>query len=238
MASVRVKRAALTLVDHFLRDPRAPEEAEATRIAEVLGSRGVIEVLIACAVFASSELRIALGEDWAPEGNIIVDRPSGTVAERSPATRWPALEASVLDPEAKLPAVSPELAEPVHGLVTTLWSGAGGLSPKVVAAGVIRSAQLLGIGSGEPVTALLIPAMAADLADSDDVRNWPQWPAGLRRDVIELAERLWLDPSRVDQTVTDPLTAAIGVDGVILATWELIWINQLHRLALVLHRGR
>ena len=230
--------AALTLVDHFLQNPRAPEEAESTRIAEVLGSRGVLEVLIACAVFCSSELRIALGEDWAPESNIIVERPHRTVEEQSSATRWPALETSVLDPEGRLPKASPELTEPVHGLVKTLWSGAGGLSPDVAAACVIRSTQLLGIGSDEPVTALLIPAMAADLANSDDVRNWPHWPAGLGRDVLELAERLWLDPSRVDEAVTGPLTAAIGIEGVILATWELIWINQLHRLTLVLHRGR
>lgn len=30
----------------------------------------------------------------------------------------------------------------------------------------------------------------------------------------------------------------LPVDGVIRVTWALIWINQLHRLGLVLHRGR
>ena len=230
--------AALTLVDHFFQNPRAPEEAESTRIAEALGSRGVLEVLITCAVWCSSELRIALGEDRAPECNIIVERPHGTVEEQDSATRWPALKTSVLDPEGRFPKASPELTEPVHGLVKTLWSGAGCLSPDVAAACVIRSTQLFGIGSDEPVIALLVPAIAADLANSDDVRNWTHWPAGLGRDVLELAETLWLDPSQVDETVTNPIAAAIGVKGVILATWELLWIKQLHRLTLVLHRGR
>ncbi|MCZ0951445.1 MAG: hypothetical protein OXJ56_02580 [Rhodospirillaceae bacterium] len=230
--------AALTLVDRFFHNPRAPGEAESTRIAEVLGSRGVLEVLITCAVFCSSELRRALGEDGAPESNVIVERPCGTVEEQDSATRWPALETSLLDPEGRFPEAAPELTEPVHDLVRTLWSGAGCLSPDVAAACVIRSTQLFGIESDEPVIALLVPAIAADLANSDDVRNWTHWPTGLRRDVLELAETLWLDPSQVDETVTDPLTAAIGVEGVILATWELLWIKQLHRLTLVLHRGR
>ncbi len=41
--------AALTLADHFLRDPRKPDDA--AEIAEALGTAGVMEVLIGCCAF-------------------------------------------------------------------------------------------------------------------------------------------------------------------------------------------
>lgn len=40
--------AALTLVDHFLRDPRKPDKERAAEISEILGKTGVMEVLTGC----------------------------------------------------------------------------------------------------------------------------------------------------------------------------------------------
>ena len=228
--------AALTLVDHFLRDPRRPDEKRSAEIAALLGPSGVMEVLLACCAFASADLRIALGENLEPSGSFIVERARGKRAVRTAANSWPALNGSVLDPDSELPAVAIELARPIRERVTALWSGSD-MPPELVAACIFRSTQLLGVAPGDPVNEFLVPPRAVALADPEKVRNWPEWSVGGGRNELALAEQLWIDPASVNATITDPLKAQLGVDGVIRVTWGLILIGQLQRLALVMHRG-
>lgn len=227
--------AALTLVDHFLRDPRKPDEERATAIARILGTSGVMEVLIGCCAFASAELRIALGENRKPHGSGVVERAVCDRAPRSTATAWPVLDGPVLDPDIGLPGVAPRLADPIHQRVTAIWSGRD-LSPELVAACIIRSTQLLGVAPDDPVNEYLVPAEAARLADADEVRRWPAWSTEQGRHAMRLAEQLWIDPAGVDAAITDSLASSHGVDGLIRVAWNLILIGQLHRLALTLHR--
>jgi len=227
--------AALTLVDHFLRDPRKPDESRAQHIAEILGTSGVMEVLVGCCAFASAELRIALGENREPQGSGVVERAGCDSVSRSAAVAWPVLDGAVLDPDTRLPGVAPGLSDPIHERVTALWSGRD-LSPELVAACVIRSTQMLDVAPDDPVYDYLVPPEAARLADADDVRNWPKWPAEQGRNEMELAELLWIDPAGVGTRITDSLESSLGVDGLIRAAWNLILIGQLHRLALTLHR--
>jgi alkylhydroperoxidase family enzyme len=227
--------AALTLSEHFLRDTRKPDEQKAVKIAEVLGTAGVTEVLVACCAFASAELRIALGDNRKPSGSGLMER-AGRSSPDSPAnTAWPELDGAVLDPATTLPDIAPALASPIRERVTSLWSG-DDLSAEIVAACILRSAQLQGVTTDDPVNRYLAPATAARLADPEEVRRWPAWPAGLERNVMKLAEQLWIDPAGVNPDITGPLQADIGVDGTIRVAWHLILIGQLHRLALVLHR--
>lgn len=228
--------AALTLVDHFLRDPRRPAEKRSAEIAATLGTSGVMEVLLACCAFASAELRIALGENLEPNGSGIFERARGGRAERPTATSWPALNGPVLDPDTDLPAVASELAKPIRERVTALWSD-NDMPQELVAPCIIRSTQLLGVVPEDPVNAFLVPPRAAELADPEDVRNWPEWSVENGRNELALAEQVWMDPAGVNAAITDPLEAPLGIDGVIRLTWNLILIGQLHRLALVLHRG-
>ena len=228
--------AALALVDHFLRDPRKPDEERAAEIAEILGTSGVLEVLIGCCAFASAELRIALGENREPHGSGVVERAGGARASGSTATAWPVLDGPVLDPNTALPGVAPGLANPIHERVTALWSGRD-MSAELVAACVIRSSQLLGVAPDDPVYEYLVPAEAARLADADEVRNWPAWPTERGRNEMALAEQLWIDPAGVDAAITDSLESSLQVDGLIRVAWNLILIGQLHRLALVLYRS-
>lgn len=227
--------AALTLVDHFLRDPRKPDEERAVEIAGILGTSGVMEVLIGCCAFATAELRIALGENRAPFGSCVVERAGNDRASRSTATTWPVLHGSILDPDTGIPGVSPRLADPIHERVTSLWSGKD-MSPELVAACVIRSTQLLGVAPDDPVYEYLVPPEAARLADADEVRNWSGWTTEQGRNTVALAEQLWIDPAGVDAAITDPLESSLRVDGLIRVAWNLILIGQLHRLALTLHR--
>jgi hypothetical protein len=120
--------------------------------------------------------------------------------------------------------------------VTALWSGSD-MSQELVAACIFRSTQLLGVAPEDPVNAFLVPPRAAALADPEEVQNWPEWSAGKGRNLLSLAELVWIDPSSVNAAITDPLEAPLGIDGVIRVTWNLILIGQLHRLALVIHRG-
>jgi alkylhydroperoxidase family enzyme len=227
--------AALTLVDHFLRDPRKPDEACAAEIAGILGTSGVMEVLIGCCAFASAELRIALGENRKPHGSGVVERAGRDQAARSSATAWPKLDGPILGPDMSLPGVAPGLANPIQERVTALWSGRD-LSPKLVAACIIRSAQLLGVATDDPVNDYLVPPEATQLADVDEVRNWPTSLTDGGRNEMSLAEQLWIDPAGVDAAITDSLESSLRVDGLIRVAWNLILIGQLHRLALVLHR--
>lgn len=231
------QRAALALVDRFLLEPRAPSDDEAAGIAGVLGARGVLEVLLACAAFATAELRIALGENREPAGEALVERRRGDTAPPSDSREWPALDGPVLDPGSRLPQVDPGLAKPVEGLVAALWSGED-LEPDLLAACILRASQLFSLADDDPARALVVPRRAADIADAANVRDWPGWPPGRDRAVMALGEQLWIDPSGVDEAVTAPLREFYGTDGIIRIAWDLIWIGQLERLALVLHRGR
>lgn len=223
--------AALTLADHFLRDPRKPDDA--AQIAEALGTAGVMEVLIGCCAFASAELRIALGENREPNGSGVIDRAAGGPASYQKDKAWPVLNGAILSADTTLPAIGPGLAGPIHERVRSLWSGRD-LPPELVAACIVRSTQLLGVASDDPVNDVLVPLEAAGLADADDVRDWPSWTTG--RNEMALAEQLWIDPAGVDPSITEPLESSHGVDGLIRVAWNLILIGQLHRLALTLHR--
>ena len=223
--------AALTLADHFLRDPRKPDGA--AELAEVLGTAGVMEVLIGCCAFASAELRIALGENREPQGSGVIDRAAGRPASVSSDKAWPALDGPILSVNTTLPAVAPGLAKPIHERVSSLWSERD-LSHELVAACIVRSTQLHGVAADDPVNDVLVPPEAARLVNPDDVRNWPSWTTG--RDEMVLAEQLWIDPAGVDGSITDPLKSSLGVDGLIRVAWHLILIGQLHRLALTLNR--
>ena len=225
----------MTLVDHFLRDPGKPDGSRAQEIAEILGTSGVMEVLVGCCAFASAELRIALGENREPQGSGVVERAGCDRASRSAAKTWPVLDGAVLNPDTRLPGVAPGLSNPIHERVTALWSGKD-LSPELVAACVIRSTQLLGVAPDDPVNEYLVPAEAARIVDADEVRNWPKWSTEQGRNEMELAEQLWIDPAGVDARITNSLESSLGVDGLIRAAWNLILIGQLHRLALTLHR--
>ncbi len=227
--------AALTLVDHFLRDPRRPDEKRSVEIAAVLGTSGVMEVLLACCAFASADLRIALGENLEPNGSGIIDRVRSDLVENPATTSWPTLNGPVLDPDSDLPEVAFGLAKPIHERVTALWSGTD-MSQELVAACILRSTQLLGVESEDPVNAFLVPPRAATLVDPEEVRNWPEWSIKESRNELALAEQVWMDPAGVNAAITAPLEALLGVDGIIRVTWNLILIGQLHRLALVLHR--
>lgn len=230
------QRAALALVDRFLLEPRAPADAEAVWIAGLLGSRGVLEVLLACAAFASAELRIALGENLAPSGDVVVERRRGVTLPPSESRDWPNHVGPVLDPDSRFPEIDRRLARPVEGLVAALWSGAD-LSPDLLAACIMRASQLFELADDDPAYRLIVPKRAAEIADAANVRDWPAWPSGCDRAVMTLGEQLWIDPAGVDETVTKPLREFFGIGGIIRIAWDLIWIGQLERLALVLHRG-
>jgi AhpD family alkylhydroperoxidase len=226
--------AALTLVDLFLRDPQRPDEKRSAEIATVLGTSGVMEVLIACCAFASADLRIALGDNREPNGSGVVERTRGNYAKRPAATSWPVLNGPILDPDTNIPAAASALTKPIRERLTGLWSG-DDMPLELVAACIFRSTQLLGVAAEDPVNKFLVPPRAATLADPEEVRNWPEWSVGKGRNELALAELLWMDPSSINAAITDPLERAQGVGGVIRVTWNLILIGQLHRLALVMH---
>jgi AhpD family alkylhydroperoxidase len=228
--------AALTLADHFLRDPRKPDEPRAAEIAATLGKSGVVEVLIACGAFASADLRIALGENREPHGSGIIERAGVQDAEGADDTSWPMLNGPALDPDVDIGEVAPDLVAPIRERVAILWSG-DDMSDELVAACIVRSTQLLGVAPDDPVNRFLIPPRAAALADPDEIRLWPEWPADKGRNELSLAEQLWIDPTGVNEAMTEPLLNAFGARRLIRIAWSLIMIGQLHRLALVLHLG-
>lgn len=228
--------AALTLVDYYLRDPQRPDEVRRAAISASPGKSGVMEVLLACCAFASADLRIALGRNLEPSGSNVFERARGETVANKSGTSWPALDGAVLDPNTVLPGAAPELARPIRERVSALWSGTD-MSRELVAACIIRSTQLLGVASDDPVYEFLVPPMAAALVDARELRNWPQWPVARGRNELALAEQLWMDPAGVNAAITEPLVASLGTDGLIRVAWQLILIGQLHRVALVLHGG-
>lgn len=229
----REQRGALHLVDRYLLDPRRPGAYDRIDLADVLGSRGVVEVLVACGVFASADLRIALGENAPPVG-------SGRVERRDPGTRpgsvgadWPHLTGPIVVPGPGVPHLDDETARLLAGLRGFLWDGQD-LPDALIAACVVRAAQLLGVGHADPGYPLMVPPEVERQAPAADVAAWTDLATGLRRDVLALGEQLWLDPSGVDDALTQPLVNQLSTAGVIRTAWKLIWIGQLHRIAAVL----
>lgn len=231
------QQAALMVVDRFLLEPRAPADDKADWAADVLGARGVLEVLLACAAFATAELRIALGENREPAGETRVERRRGEIAPRSGTRGWPSLRGPVLDPASRFPEIGRPLAKPVEDLVAALWEGED-IPPDILSACIVRASQLLGLRDDDTAHSLVVPPRAAELAEPRSVRDWPAWPEGRDRALMALAEQLWIDPAGVDETVTGPLREFFDVGGIIRVAWDLIWIAQLERLAMVLHVGR
>lgn len=231
------QRAALMLVDRFLLEPRVPAGDEADRAADVLGARGVLEVLLACAAFATAELRIALGENREPAGDPRVERRRGEIAPRSATQGWPSLNGPVLDPESRFPEVGRALARPVEELVAALWTG-DDVPADILSACIVRASQLLDLRDDDGARSLVVPPRADEMADARSVRDWPAWPPGRGRALMAFAEQLWIDPSGVDEAVTKPLREFYDVGGIIRVAWDLIWVAQLERLAMVLHAGR
>jgi alkylhydroperoxidase family enzyme len=227
-----VVRAALTLADLHLADPHRPPDAEV--VASTLGTAGVLEALLACAGFSSAELRIALGQNRAPAGDGVVDRPTGAVPAGAGATAWPQLTTSPLEPGWQPDGLDPRVAGAVRALLTAVWS-APEVTPAVRAAWTERSSQLLGVSRGDAVHPLLVPAELAGAVDPDRVRRWPTALGAEEAEVLALAEQVWLDPAGVGPELTDPVRDRVGVAGVVRLVWAVIWTAQLQRLALVLH---
>jgi alkylhydroperoxidase family enzyme len=225
-------RAALTLADLHLADPHRPPDAEV--VASTLGTAGVLETLLACAGFSSAELRIALGQNRAPAGDGVVDRPTGAVTAAAGSTAWPQLTTSPLEPGWEPDGVDPRVAGAVRDLLTAVWS-APEVTPALRAAWTERSSQLLGVARGDAVHPLLVPAELAGAVDPDRIRRWPTALGAEEVEVLALAEQVWLDPAGVGPELTDPVRDRVGVAGVVRLVWAVIWTAQLQRLALVLH---
>jgi alkylhydroperoxidase family enzyme len=225
-------RAALTLADLHLADPHRPPDAEV--VASTLGTAGVLETLLACAGFSSAELRIALGQNRAPAGDGVVDRPTGAVPAAAGATAWPQLTTSPLGPGWQPDGVHARVAGAVRALLTAVWS-APEVTPAVRAAWTERSSQLLGVARGDAVHPLLVPSELAGAVDPDRVRRWPTAFGAEEVEVLALAEQVWLDPAGVGPELTGPVRDRVGVAGVVRLVWAVIWTAQLQRLALVLH---
>lgn len=238
-------RAALTLADVHLADPHRPEGAaseddaasDAEGVAATLGTAGVLETLLACAGFASAELRIALGQNRPPVGDGIVDRPTGSVTAAVSATHWPQLTTSPLSSGWQPEGVDARLAGAVGALLTAVWA-APEVTPAVRGSWAERGAQLHGVARGGAVHALLVPGELAAGVDPAQVRQWPSAFGVQDAEVMALAEQVWLDPAGVGPELTDPLRDRVGVGGVVRLTWAAIWTAQLQRLVLVLHRRR
>lgn len=227
------QQAALALVDRYLLDPRQPPVAERAELASVLGARGVVEVLVACASFASADLRIALGENREPSGSGRVERRPRIASPFPGARDWPNLEQPLIHAGVPLPFVDGEAAAALDELRAGLWSHPD-LPWELVAACVVRGAQVLGVSAEGPGFARLVPPEVQADAPPEEVATWPERYRGLWAHGFALAEQLWLDPAGVDGYHTDPLVASLGIAGLIRTSWALIWIGQFHRIAATL----
>lgn len=226
------QRAALRLVDAFLLEAKTPDHAERARLVDTLGATGVVEVLVACAVSASADLRIALGDNR-PASRTVVPRTHARRTASSPA-RWPALAGSPLLAETPLPRVDDRIAVDLRGLRADLVAQRDIPAP-LLSACIIRGAQLLGVPDSDAERlALTTPTPLRGDLDPTAVRAWTDRFADDDRAVMAFAEQLWTDPSGLDAHLVTPLRAALGDAALIRTTWRLIWIGQLQRLGLVL----
>lgn len=231
------QRAALDLADRYLLYPSRPPASEADHLVAVLGGQGIVEVLLACAVFASADLRIALGQNAPPEGSGVVERRHTGRPALPGGCTWPRLDGPIVVPGEPLPLVDTQLVQLLEGLRSWLWDGRD-LRERTVATCVVRAAQLLGFAPEEPTSTLLLPPAVRELAPSpEEVARWPATAVGVDRAVVALGEQLWVDPAGVGERLVAPLQRDLGTAGVIRVAWRLIWIGQLHRIAGVLTVG-
>jgi AhpD family alkylhydroperoxidase len=225
------QRAALRLVDAFLIEGTTPPAEEVPGLVEALGAAGVVEVLVACAVFASADLRIALGDNR--EANSTTIERVHTFRPHPSATGWPALSISILPPAGPIPLIDGRIDEALGGLRAALFAQSD-VPGRILAMCLVRSAQLLGASDGSARGELLAPAALRPGVDGQDVEAWTRDLEGLDRHVMAFAEQLWLDPSGLDEGLVTPLREALGDAALIRSTWRLIWIGQLQRISMVL----
>lgn len=229
------QRAALRLVDAHLLEAATPSPDEQRWLVDVLGAAGVVEVLVACAVFASADLRIALGDNRAANSAVIerahARRPRDTSAS---ASAWPSPTGPIVLPGTPVPHVDERIDAALRGLRADLLAQTD-LPGTVLAAGLVRCAQLL--GADDERSLLLAPeALRAGRTD-DEVRGWTGHLTGDERAVMAFAEQLWIDPSGLDEPLVAPLRTMLGDAALIRSTWRLIWIAQLQRIGMVLGPG-
>lgn len=229
------QRAALRLVDAFLLEARTPDHRERTLLVDTLGAAGVVEVLVACAVGASADLRIALGDNR-PASHTVIPR-AHTRRTTGPPSGWPSLAGSPLLAETPLPNVDGRIDADLRDLRADLVAQDDIPTP-LLSACAIRSAQLLGVPDSDVERlALTVPAALRGDLDPTTVRAWTDRFAGDDRAVMAFSEQLWTDPSGLDADLVTPLRRALGDAALIRTTWRLIWIGQLQRLGLVLSTG-
>lgn len=226
------RRAALVLVRAYLVEAAPPPAPVRADLLAALGPAGVVEVLIACAAFASADLRIALGDNR-PARSTLIPREHRRRPRPAGAPGWPAPAGGVLSPTTPLPHLAPELAAAVADRRTRLLTRDEVPAP-LLAACTVRSAQLLGAPDRGPAADLLAPPDVRGDVDPAAVRDWTRTMTADDRVVMAFAEQLWVDPAGLDATVVAPARALLGDPGLVRLTWDLIWIAQLQRLAAVL----
>ncbi len=226
------QQAALRLVDAFLIDRARPSHEELDGIVAALGPEGVVEVLVACAVFASADLRIALGDNR--EANTTAIERAHTRRPRASRTdAWPSLATSIVLPSASIPLVDPQLDDELRALRRDLFAQTDVPAP-LLRMFLVRSAQLLGADGDDVRRELLAPAELRGGTEDKAVRTWTQHLEGLDRELMAFAEQLWIDPSGLDEDLVAPLRRTLGDAALVRIAWRLIWIGQLQRISLVL----
>lgn len=226
------QRAALRLVDAFLLESATPPVDETAWLVDTLGTEGVVEVLVACSVFASADLRIALGDNREANSHMIERSHSGRSRTHA-LTGWPVLQGSILLPTASITGIDPRIDAELQGLRCDLFAQTD-VPAALLSACLIRCAQLLGAPDGSPVDGLLAPEQLRSGVTADSVRDWTHHLSGSDHDVMAFAEQLWLDPSGIDEALADPLRASLGDAALVRLTWRLIWIGQFQRMSAVL----
>jgi AhpD family alkylhydroperoxidase len=226
------QRAALRLVDAFLLETATPPADEVAWLVDTLGSEGVVEVLVACSVFASADLRIALGDNREANSHTIERAHS-----RRPPTHllsgWPVLQDPILHPTASIPGVDARIDAELQRLRRDLFAQTD-IPAVLLSSCLIRSAQLLGAPDGSPLDGLLAPEQLRSGVSAHSVRDWTRNLSGSDHAVMAFAEQLWLDPSGLDEALVGPLREDLGDAGLIRLTWRLIWIGQFQRMSAVL----
>lgn len=226
------QRAALRLVDAFLLEAATPPADEREWLIGTLGPEGVVEVLLACSVFASADLRIALGDNRAANSTVI-PRAHAVRPRTDDGTRWPALAVSILLPDTSIPGIDPRIDAALRGLRTWMFEQ-DDVPDRLLSACLLRCAQLLGVEDDGPRERLLAPESLRSDVRGHEVRDWTRRLTGDERALMTYAEQLWLDPSGLDEPVVGPVRSVLGDAALIRHTWRLIWIAQLQRMSMVL----
>lgn len=227
------QRAALRLVDAHLLEAATPSEGEQQWLVDVLGAAGIVEVLVACAVFASADLRIALGDNRTANTSVIARAHASRPRDES-WSAWPSPSESLALPGTPIPHVDARIDAKLRELRADLLAQTD-LPGPLLSAGLIRCAQLLGADDGRSL--LLVPEALRAGRTEDEVRGWTGHLTGDEHAVMAFAEQLWLDPSGLDEPLVAPLRAMLGDAALIRSTWRLIWVAQLQRIGMVLGPG-